>query len=65
MSRPHPLRGVYKVRILRISHSGVVDAWRERERVARRLGHDVTSVTAAVWDEGGATSPSSPGRTRT
>lgn len=41
------------MRILRISHSGVVDAWRERERVARRMGHDVTSVTAAVWDEGG------------
>ncbi|WP_226282632.1 glycosyltransferase [Janibacter indicus] len=45
------------MRILRISHSGVVDAWRERERVARRMGHDVTSVTAAVWDEGGRDVP--------
>ncbi|WP_277452467.1 glycosyltransferase [Janibacter sp. DB-40] len=41
------------MRILRISHSGVVDAWRERERVVRRHGHEVTSVTARVWDEGG------------
>lgn len=41
------------MRILRISHSGVVDAWRERERVVRRHGHEVTSVTAQVWDEGG------------
>ena len=48
------------MRILRISHSGVVDAWRERERVARRLGHDVTSVTAAVWDEGGRDVPLEP-----
>ncbi|QOK24666.1 glycosyltransferase [Janibacter indicus] len=40
-----------------MSHSGVVDAWRERERVARRMGHDVTSVTAAVWDEGGRDVP--------
>ncbi|MGO4242960.1 glycosyltransferase family 4 protein, partial [Janibacter sp. RAF20_2_2] len=48
------------MRILRISHSGVVDAWRERERVARRMGHDVTSVTAAVWDEGGRDVPLEP-----
>lgn len=41
------------MRILRISHSGVVDAWRERERVVRRHGHEVTSVTAQTWDEGG------------
>ena len=41
------------MRILRISHSGVVDAWRERERAVRRHGHEVTSVTAQVWDEGG------------
>ncbi|WP_240312510.1 glycosyltransferase [Janibacter anophelis] len=41
------------MRILRISHSGSVDAWRERERVARRLGHQVTSVAAREWDEGG------------
>ena len=41
------------MRVLRISHSGTVDAWRERERVVRRHGHQVTSVVATVWDEGG------------
>lgn len=48
------------MRVLRISHSGVVDVWRERERVARRLGHEVTSVTAQVWDEGGRDVPLDP-----
>lgn len=42
------------MRILRISHSGVVDAWRARERVARAAGHQVTSLTARSWDEGGS-----------
>lgn len=41
------------MRILRISHSAVVDAWRERERFVRRHGHDVQSVSAVAWDEGG------------
>ena len=41
------------MRILRISHSGVVDAWRGRERVVRSHGHEVHSVCAQVWDEGG------------
>ena len=45
------------MRILRISHSAVVDAWRERERVARRHGHHVRSVSALVWDEGGVETP--------
>nr|WP_246297630.1 glycosyltransferase [Janibacter cremeus] len=45
---------------MRISHSGVVDDWRERERVARRLGHEVTSVTARRWDEGGRDVPLDP-----
>jgi glycosyltransferase involved in cell wall biosynthesis len=40
--------------VLRISHSGVVTAWRERERVLRRRGVDLTLVTAARWDEGGS-----------
>lgn len=48
------------MRILRISHSGVVDDWRARERVARRAGHEVTSVTAVEWDEGGRTVPLRP-----
>lgn len=42
------------MRVLRISHSGVVDAWRSRERVVRQAGHSVRSVTARAWDEGGS-----------
>lgn len=41
------------MRVLRISHSGVVDSWRERERVARTLGAEVHSVTARRWDTAG------------
>jgi len=40
---------------LRVSHSAVVDAWRERERAQRRLGHRVDVVSAAAWPEGGGT----------
>ncbi|CAN7467419.1 glycosyltransferase [Terrabacter sp. LjRoot27] len=36
-----------------MSHSAVVDAWRERERALRRLGHRVDVVSAAAWSEGG------------
>ncbi|QBF47846.1 glycosyltransferase [Janibacter limosus] len=43
-----------------MSHSGVVDDWRARERVVRRAGHEVTSVTAMQWDEGGRTVPLRP-----
>ncbi|KRE38071.1 group 1 glycosyl transferase [Janibacter sp. Soil728] len=43
-----------------MSHSGVVDDWRARERVARRAGHEVVSVTAVQWDEGGRTVPLRP-----
>lgn len=42
------------MRVLRISHSGVVDAWRARERFARAQGIEVHSVTATEWDEGGS-----------
>jgi glycosyltransferase involved in cell wall biosynthesis/GT2 family glycosyltransferase len=42
------------VRVLRISHSGVVDAWRERERALRRCGVEVRLLTAREWDEAGA-----------
>lgn len=45
------------LRVLRISHSGVVTSWRERERDLRRRGVDLTLVTAVRWDEGGATVP--------
>ena len=41
------------MRVLRVSHSAVVDAWRERERVLGARGHHVETVTAQVWDEGG------------
>jgi len=43
------------VRVLRVSHSAVVDAWRERERAIARRGHDVVTLSARRWDEGGAT----------
>lgn len=39
---------------LRIYHSGVVGAWRERDRELRRLGIDVHLVSARQWNEGGA-----------
>lgn len=42
------------LKVLRIVHHGVVDAWRERERELRRLGLDVTMVSAKRWNEGGA-----------
>jgi len=35
------------LRVLRISKSGVVTAWRERERQLRRRGVDLTLVAAA------------------
>lgn len=42
------------MRVLRVSHSAVVDAWRERERAIRRRGVDVRLLGARRWDEGGA-----------
>ncbi len=42
------------LRVLRISHSAVVSAWRERDRELRRLGVDVILFSAARWEEGGA-----------
>ncbi|MFM6849307.1 MAG: glycosyltransferase, partial [Terrabacter sp.] len=36
-----------------MSHSAVVDAWRERERALGRAGHRVDLVSAASWAEGG------------
>ncbi|MEA2686413.1 MAG: hypothetical protein QOE93_1608 [Actinomycetota bacterium] len=44
-------QGSVPVRALRVSHSGVVDAWREREVELGRAGIDVTLVTASSWDE--------------
>src|SRR5690606_9275125 len=40
-------------RVLRVFHSAVVDAWRERERELRVLGHEVRLITARRWNEGG------------
>ncbi|MGF0117911.1 glycosyltransferase [Promicromonospora sp. Marseille-Q5078] len=45
------------MRVLRFSHSAVVDAWRERERELRRRGVDVTLCAALAWDEGGRRVP--------
>ena len=39
--------------VLRVSHSAVVDVWRERERSLRRAGHRVDVVSAQTWSEGG------------
>lgn len=52
--------GRRKVRILRISHSAVVDQWRERERALRRLGHDVHLLSSLSWNEAGAEVPLTP-----
>ncbi|CAM3639764.1 glycosyltransferase [Isoptericola cucumis] len=48
------------MRVLRVSHSAVVDAWRERERELRALGHDVRTLSARAWDEGGRRVPLEP-----
>ena len=45
------------MRILRVSHSAVVDSWRERERVLRDRGHRVALVSADRWAEGGQDVP--------
>ena len=46
--------GARRLRVLRVSHSAVVTAWRERERLLRSLGADLTLVTAVRWEEGGS-----------
>ncbi|KLN32996.1 group 1 glycosyl transferase [Cellulosimicrobium funkei] len=43
------------MKVLRVSHSAVVDAWRERERGLRARGVDVRLLSARAWDEGGTT----------
>ncbi|HEU4331646.1 MAG TPA: glycosyltransferase, partial [Lapillicoccus sp.] len=48
------------MRVLRISHSGVVDAWRERERAIQRRGVTMHLVSAEEWDEGGSSVPLKP-----
>jgi glycosyltransferase involved in cell wall biosynthesis/GT2 family glycosyltransferase len=41
------------MKVLRVSHSSVVEAWRERERELVDQGAEVRLVTARVWNEGG------------
>lgn len=41
------------MRTLRISHSAVVRAWRQREEQIRRLGVDVHLLAATRWNEAG------------
>ncbi|GAA3664709.1 glycosyltransferase [Microbacterium marinilacus] len=41
------------MRVLRVAHHAVVDAWRERERALRARGHDVRLLSARRWNEGG------------
>ncbi|MFC8733049.1 glycosyltransferase [Luteimicrobium sp. NPDC057192] len=48
------------MRVLRVSHSAVVDAWRERERELRRRGVGVRLVSARAWDEAGRVVPLVP-----
>lgn len=40
--------------VLRVFHSGPVDAWRDRERALVRRGHSVTLLSARRWTEGGS-----------
>ncbi len=54
-AEPRESSGPRALRVLRISKSGVVTAWRERERLLRSLGVDLTLVTAVRWEEGGST----------
>ena len=41
------------IRVLRVSHSSVVTAWRERERALADLGADPVTLTARRWSEAG------------
>lgn len=49
------------MRVLRISHSSTVSAWRGRDRALRARGMDVTLVTASRWHAGGAEVSLAPG----
>jgi glycosyltransferase involved in cell wall biosynthesis len=42
-----------RLRVLRVYHSGVVGAWRRRDRALAAEGVEVTLVSAQRWDEGG------------
>jgi glycosyltransferase involved in cell wall biosynthesis len=59
--RDAPAAARDSLRVLRIYHSAVVGAWRERDRQLRAQGVDVTLVSAAEWDEGGRQLRCDPG----
>jgi glycosyltransferase involved in cell wall biosynthesis len=42
-----------RLRVLRVYHSGVVAAWRQRDRQLNSLGAEVTLISPARWNEGG------------
>jgi glycosyltransferase involved in cell wall biosynthesis len=48
-------------KVLRLYHSAVVPAWRERDRQLRRNGADVTLVAPHAWNEGGGVVRLEPG----
>jgi glycosyltransferase involved in cell wall biosynthesis len=48
-------------RVLRVYHSAVVSAWRERDRELRRRGTQVTLVAPRAWREGGRRVELDPG----
>ena len=56
-----PTEGTRALRVLRIYHSAVVSAWRERDRQLRARGVNVTLVSSATWDEGGRAVTCVPG----
>jgi glycosyltransferase involved in cell wall biosynthesis len=41
------------LRVVRIYHSGVVTAWRQRDREQRSLGTELALITPVRWNEGG------------
>jgi glycosyltransferase involved in cell wall biosynthesis/GT2 family glycosyltransferase len=49
------------VRVLRISHSATVPAWRGRERALRERGVEVSLLAARHWHAGGAEVTMAPG----
>lgn len=51
---PPPAGSATRLRVLRISHSAVVTAWRRRERELIRSGVELTLLSAARWEEGGS-----------
>jgi glycosyltransferase involved in cell wall biosynthesis len=47
-------RSTGSLRVVRIYHSAVVRAFRERDRLMRAAGVEETLITARAWNEGGA-----------